>query len=266
MRVSIGINSHLDTKIASWISLTFRNKVLFDPKKQTSIFWISDRPEVATAFLISLCVAAIIFTLGIFRKGVAIFLLFGWACLFNRNPLIANPSLAYVGVMLLLSLLVPSGEGLAVKLNKSKPDWYYPSGVYWTAWWLLAIGYTFSGIIKLQSPSWVDGTAMLHLLENPLARPGWIRNLMLVLPSDILKALTWFSITAEILFVPLSLFRRGRFFIWSTLLAMHIGILMVIDFFDLTAAMLLIHLFTFDPEWLPTVGRHLTSRWPLKQS
>ena len=33
------------------------------------------------------------------------------------------------------------------------------------------------------------------------------------------------------------------------LLAMHLGILFVVDFADLTFGM--VHLFTFDPDWLP---------------
>lgn len=33
------------------------------------------------------------------------------------------------------------------------------------------------------------------------------------------------------------------------MLAMHLGILTVVDFADLTGGMLMIHLFAFDPSW-----------------
>lgn len=38
------------------------------------------------------------------------------------------------------------------------------------------------------------------------------------------------------------------------MVAMHLGILFVVDFADLTFGMLMIHLFTFDPDWLK-IGR-----------
>lgn len=117
------------------------------------------------------------------------------------------------------------------------------------------MGYTFSGIIKLQSPSWVNGTALYHLAENPLARPGFMRDGLLLLPMGVLKLMTWGSLLAEILFLPFSFKRQGRCLIWTVMVCMHLGILMVVDFADLTAAMLLIHLFTFDPEWFPAKKR-----------
>ena len=44
----------------------------------------------------------------------------------------------------------------------------------------MAAEYTFSGIEKLASPSWVDGTAFWHVAKNPLAREGLPRDLVLV--------------------------------------------------------------------------------------
>ena len=41
----------------------------------------------------------------------------------------------------------------------------------------MAVGYTFSGVTKLPSPSWRDGTALARILDNPLARPGPLRDL-----------------------------------------------------------------------------------------
>jgi len=115
----------------------------------------------------------------------------------------------------------------------------------------MAAGYTASGLIKLESPSWVDGTAFLHLIENPLARPGFVRDLLVAAPSSVHAALTWFVLALEILFLPLCLFRIGRLVAWTSMLAMHIGILTTVDFADLSFGMVMIHLFTFDPRWFP---------------
>jgi predicted DCC family thiol-disulfide oxidoreductase YuxK len=215
-----------------------------------SPFWVSDSPAMATALLTLACVASLSFCLGYRRKLSAALLAYLWAVFFCRNPLIANPSLAYVSLMLVLSLLIPNHE--AARLGKTEPrQWFFPSGAYVTAWLLLAVGYTFSGLIKLQSPSWVDGTALIHLAENPLARPGFLRDSLLSLPDGMLHLLTWASLAGELLFLPLSFCKKGRLIAWTVMLGMHLGILLVVDFFDLTAAMVLIHLFVFDPDWLP---------------
>lgn len=221
-----------------------------------SPFWINDRSLVATGVLLSASIASIALIVGWQRKWLAVLLLYVWACLFCRNPLIANPSLAYIGLILLLSVLVPCHETVRYGQSDAK-KWYYPSGVYWVAWILLAVGYTFSGFIKLQSPSWIDGTALSHLIENPLARPGFVRDGLRILPENVLKMFTWGALIAEILYVPLSFFRRSRLWIWTVLVIMHLGLLLVVDFLDLTAAMLLIHLFTFDPEWFPAKKKEM---------
>jgi hypothetical protein len=36
---------------------------------------------------------------------------------------------------------------------------------------------------------------------------------------------------------------------------MHVGILLLVDFADLTLGMLIVHMYAFDPRWLPTRWR-----------
>jgi len=207
-----------------------------------------DSPGFATASVAVLAALSAVFMLGYCRRFAAFALWFGWACLFNRNNLIINPSLPYIGMLLLLSIIVPTGESFS--LRRKHDDWAFPAGVYWTAWVLLAVGYAFSGWTKLQSPSWVDGTAITHLLNNPLARPGFARDTMLQFPHA-LQVLTWATLGLELVFLPLSLHRAGRLFGWAAMCSLHVGIVLVVDFADLSAGMLMAHLFTFDPAWLP---------------
>ena len=217
-----------------------------------------DSPEQVTAFLVALTALAGLFTLGVFRRGSAVLLWFGWACLFDRNNLISNPSIPYVGLLLLLCALVPVGEPLRV--GRRVRQWFFPAAVFWTPWALMAIGYTFSGLVKLASPSWLDGTAILHLVNNPLARPGPMRDLFLLAPGWLHALSTWLTLAAEILFLPLSFHARTRPVAWGALLAMHLGILMLVDFADLSLGMVMLHLFTLDPEWLPARWRNSASR------
>ena len=204
-------------------------------------------PAFVVIFLTGLSVLSLIFAAGLFRRIVAVLLWYGWACLFNRNNLINNPSIPYIGLLLLLTLLVPTGESLTRKCTNRQ--WQLPSMVYWTAWMLMAAGYSFSGWMKLYSPSWIDGSALFHILSNPLARPGCARDFLLALPTSWLRFLTWGTLAAELLFFPLSISQRSRMIAWCALASINFAILFVVNFADLTFGMLMIHFFTYDLAW-----------------
>jgi predicted DCC family thiol-disulfide oxidoreductase YuxK len=223
--------------------------------------WVAT-PWFSVAWCLLGVVLALLLAAGWRRVWVSLAVWFVWAALFNRNVLISNPSIPYVGLLLLLLALVPDGEPWRWRGRAVRPqDWAMPSGVFFTAWALMAIGYTFSGLVKLQSPSWVDGSAFSHLLHNPLARPGWFRDMALSLPDWARAVLTWGALAAEISFLPLCFTRRGRAWAWLAMVGMHLGILLVVDFADLTLGMLALHAFTFDPEWLP--ARERVARSPI---
>lgn len=209
-----------------------------------------DSPIFITFFLGILTILSLTFTLGFYRRWMALFLWYGWACLFNRNNLISNPSLPYVGLLLIFMALIPEGEPFSLR---RKPDklWFFPVSIFWSAWFLLGIGYTFSGYTKLFSPSWVDGSAFYHLAMNPLARPGIFRDGLLLLPDIFVRIFTWSALVAELLFLPMIFHRVTRLVAWVWLIAIHLGILAIIDFADLTWGMLMIHFFVFDPDWFP---------------
>lgn len=209
-----------------------------------------DSPASIAAFLVALVLLALAFAAGFLRRAAAVLLWYGWACLFDRNNLINNPSIPYVGLILVLSLLVPAAEPWSVR--RASRDWQFPGMVYWTAWILMAAGYSFSGWMKMQSPSWVDGSALDHVLNNPLARPGFARDLFLALPESWLRVVTWGTLALELLVLPLSFWRSTRMVMWCLLTGMNIAILFVIDFADLTVGMLVIHLFTYDRRWWRT--------------
>jgi len=211
----------------------------------------ADHPQWVTAFVGGMTLLSVMFTVGLWRPWVAACLWLGWTALFHRNNLIVNPSLAYIGLLLALCVIIPTGESWSI--GKRRSDWQMPVWVLRCAWVLLAAGYTFSGFTKLSSPSWMDGSAMHYLLQNPLARPGWIRDMMLGMPDIFLMLLTWGTVALEILFVPLAWWRGSRPWIWLALVLLHVGIITVVDFADLSLGMLMIHLFTWDSRWLDSV-------------
>jgi hypothetical protein len=201
-----------------------------------------DTPAFCRMFVGMLSVVSCFLAAGVLRRSAALLLWFGWACLFNRNNLISNPSLPYVGLLLLLCVIVPTGEPW--RLGRRRPGWEMPAMVPVTAWILLAAGYTFSGLWKLSSPSWLDGSALWHVLQNPLARPIPARDWLLSLPPQVLQLMTWSVLAAEVLFLPMCLHLTTRRIAWPGMAVAHVGILLMLDFADLTFGMLMIHLFT----------------------
>lgn len=234
----------------------FGNEMPYDPKL-SPVYGIF--PNVlehvnATYFLIFLVAVSILFTCEVYPRISALILYYGWAALFNRNLFISNPGLPYLGFILLAMTLVES-DPKRVLFNTNNRFLKYiqhdrlPKRIFWSAWILMAAGYTFSGLHKLMvSPSWVDGSALQHVLESCLARDNFLRDLLLQFPF-FLKINTWISLFLEISFLPLGVFYYTRPVYWGLYMGLHLGILALVNFSDLTIGVLMIHLMTFEWSW-----------------
>ena len=215
--------------------------------------FIWDSPAAVTTLLAIGAAASIALLIGKQDRIAALVLWFVWACLFTRNPLISNPGLPFVGWLLLVhAALPPRPFGSWDARGRLDPDsgWRMPSALYTTVWIVMALGYSYSGATKLVSPSWIDGSALAHILDNPLARPTFLREMLRSMPAALITIATWGALAAELLFAPLALIARLRPWLWLALLGMHLGLMSLIDFADLTAGMILLHFFTFDPGWI----------------
>ncbi len=217
-----------------------------------NVLGVYDTASFVQGLLVVAALLSLFFALSRWDRIAALVLWYVWACLLGRNPLISNPSVPYVGWLLLAHVFLPPapyGSCAARGRFDSAPFWRMPESVYLAAWALMAVGYSCSGYTKSVSPSWLDGTAFAHILENPLARPGLHREILLALPDVILRLATWAA---------LALCKRLRPLVWSGMLAMHLGLLLVIDFADLTFGMVILHLFTFDPAWIRPAGPNIS--------
>ncbi|MCB0339405.1 MAG: hypothetical protein KDD53_07365, partial [Bdellovibrionales bacterium] len=116
--------------------------------------WFDSRGHLELYFYLMI-VCAFFFAMGLFRRTLAVVLWYLWACIFNRNPLMNNPAISSVGWLLLASAIVPSGEGLSF-FKKKDPNWRMPKPLYICAWLVMATSYSFSGITKLSSETWLS--------------------------------------------------------------------------------------------------------------
>ncbi len=200
-------------------------------------------------FLVLFALLSILYALGIQRRICAVLLWYGYASLVNRLPTVTVPSQGYIGWFLLASALIPSGESFT-KADRQE-DWAMPTPILVGAWLILALGYTFSGIDKLDSPSWKDGNALRFIFESPVVTEGWIKRLFLSLPPFGLKIMTWFSLWLEVLYAPLCIFGFTRKWSWVAMVLIHLIVLFAFDIRAVSIAFLLTHLFVFDHRWLP---------------
>jgi predicted DCC family thiol-disulfide oxidoreductase YuxK len=226
-----------------------------------NVLAVNDTPAVVAVLLAIAAIASIAFMVGYRDRVAAIVLWYVLTCLFGRNPLIANPALPFAGWLLLahaLTPLSPYGSWSARGRSDPRGGWSMPPAIYAAAWVVMSAGYTYSGYEKLVSPSWIDGTAVAHVLNNPLARPGVVREIALASPAGALRLATWAALALELLYAPLALVRRVRPWIWIAMAAMHLGLLVLVDFAELSLGMLVLHFFTFDPLWVP-------GRWIARQ-
>ena len=213
-----------------------------------NILNVMDSPLQVRCFVAFNALLSLGILLGFRRRTCCLVLWYGWACLFHRNNLISNPGIPFVGWLLLANALVPIGEPFCLG-KKTDSAWKMPAILFYGAWLIAGLAYFASGIDKLGSPSWLDGSAILHLLHNPLARDWAWRDFLLTLSPSLISFLTWGTLALEIGFVVLCIFRKARAWAWILVMSMHLGILSLVSFADLTFGMMMIHFFTFDPNW-----------------
>ena len=212
-----------------------------------NILSLSDSPLAVDLVLLTGAIASAAIIVGRFDRIAALVVCYILACVFARNPLIANPSLPIVGWLLLLhaALAKPADDDLA-----SRAEWRLPTPFLIAAWIVLAVSYSYSGYTKVMSPSWVSGDAVALVLENPLARDTALRAWLTTWPDWILRGLTWGILFVELFFAPFALLRSFRPWLWIAMLFVQLGFLSLLNFADLTAPMLLLHLLTLEPRWL----------------
>ena len=206
------------------------------------LFFICDAPWfvqgcVAVAVLLSVTLAG-----GRYTRFCAATLLVILSSLYLRNPLISNPSLAYVGFALLVLAICgrpATSLGRAVDSN----------AVFTAVVIVLGVSYTYAGLEKLGAPSWQSGQALAEVLASPLARSGVLAEFLRTDGAAVLKWGTYASLALEIFALALLLMRKTRAPTVLALMGLHVGILLTVNFADLTLGMLAVHILFIDPSW-----------------
>jgi predicted DCC family thiol-disulfide oxidoreductase YuxK len=228
-----------------------------------NVLLLDDSPLTVTGLFALASASSVALAVGCRDRVAALVIAYVWACLHGRMPLIANPSLPFVGFLLLLHACLPRAPfGSLDARGRDDPSggWALPPELFAVLWIVMAAGYSYSGLTKLVSPSWLDGSALSHVLENPLARPTLLREALLALPPWLLQVASFGALAVEIGFAPLAIFARARPLAWLVMVSMHLGLLALIDFADLSSAMLVLHVLALDPAWIRSTLAASTER------
>jgi predicted DCC family thiol-disulfide oxidoreductase YuxK len=213
-----------------------------------------DSPTIVAALIIAGMVLTLLLVIGWRDRWAALGIWYVLACLVGRNPLASNPALAFVGWILLAHAFLPIAPyGSYAARGRTDPDggWTLPREIFTAGWILLALAYSHTGYMKVLSRSWVDGSAIARALESPLARPTFLRAWLSALPVPVLQCATWGTMALALGFAPLALVHRVRPFLWTSMLVLQLGLLAILDVPDFVAGMIFVHLWTFDPAWVP---------------
>ncbi len=208
-------------------------------------------PTTITFLLCVLILISVLFTFGIYRLCTAFLLWIGWLILFNLNNLTSDPSLAYVGLLLLVYAIVPKGEPLVLgqRFLVSDVSWYMPSIMYWGLWFILGLSFTNSGIEKFSSELWTSGTALYYFSTGPIALSnqfvGWISTWPIIVTATI----TWLVLYTQILAIVMVCFRKTRIIFWFITTGFFFIAIGVLDLFEVLIGMLLFYTFLIESRW-----------------
>lgn len=141
----------------------------------------------------------------------------GWLLLFGANNFIVNPGTALMAWLLFALGLIPRDVANAPRI---------PQGFYFSLWILLAMGFSFDGLSRLdQLPSLSGANSIEPILQ-------------------------WLFLGLELLSFPLIATALGRKYFWTLMFVLQIVLLSFGRSTDLSAALVIVQLFVFDPAWL----------------
>ncbi len=225
------------------------------PWALSPLYWL-DSPTSLRIVVGGLVVAAAAYAAGWRTRTMGVLLGLGTYALWHRNLFTTNPSYAYLGFWFLVQLFTPADppwsldRWLARRAGARGPHAEgLPADVLRSLWVVHAVSYSFSGWTKLVSPTWRGGAAFRILLDGPLGLGHWLADLVRALPDPVLSLATWGALGLELLYAPLALYRPARPFLWWAMLGMHLGLWALVGLADISAAMVAVHLFLYDPRW-----------------
>jgi hypothetical protein len=243
-------------------ALTFGDEGLLpsaslNPGPSLSVLSLLHAPAAPFVLTLGGLLAALSYAAGLFTRTSGLALFFVAFTLWHRNQLTLNPSLPFLGFFFLAQLFSHRAPPWSldrwwrIRRGRSVPDGAdaLPRDVLSVLWIVSSVAYSYSGWTKLLSPSWRSGAAVPLIATGALGRDGMAAAVLGGLP--IVGTLATYTVLAvELSFLPLAMSRRVRPWLWTAVLALHVGLLFTLHIENISLGMIVVHLTLFDPRWL----------------
>lgn len=196
-----------------------------------NILNLFDSPLAITLVFSLGIILSLALLLGIFPRISSLSLWYLQTALYNRNVLTDEPSMAYTGLLLITLALLPRTDSLISYLNSLK-DYSgrvikIPYLVFFAPIFVFALTFTISGIDKIIAVSWLNGNALLMLLNLELARENIITTFLLNHPT-LTSILSHVALLSQIISLPLFLIGLYKVVLYTQLVAFIFAFLALI--------------------------------------
>lgn len=222
-------------------------EIIVSPFIPFSIYEISS-PLVVQIGLGALIVLAGLFMLGWQQRTSSLLLWLGWVWLSYLNPFSSDPAQAYIGLLLLVFIITPSGTQ-----NQSNQ---MSSILYWGCWVILGLSFSISGYEKFTDQMWTDGLAVYNFCTEYAHVEGFITDACASFPA-IPKFITLVSLYSQLLALPLILIPYARTVWWYITFISFAGALFVIDALPVLLGILLFLCFVMEQKQFSYVTKKM---------
>jgi len=212
---------------------------------------------------------ALLLLLGFWSRFQAV-CLYGWLLSFhNRNPLVLDSEDSLLRVVGFLVLCMPIGHSLGIDAWRRGQFMGLTLRPVWALRLLqieACLVFAGSALAKLQSPDWLDGTALYYVSRlddffGRLPTPSFVWESLAWL-----KAITWAVVAVEAAVPVLVWFRETRWLALALAAALHLAIDYSMNLFAFHWIMLVVwSSFVRGDEWR-ALGRRLTGRAGVEMS
>lgn len=186
---------------------------------------------------IGLIVAGCMLAFGYMPRVAAIGIWYIQTALYNRNVLTDDPSMAFVGLLLLMLALIPSQPKFGKRLEQIQIPYF----VFYVPLFVFCLTFTVSGIDKLMSPSWFAGVAFGDMLTLAISRGGAL-GAMILSSSALVTICTYIALGTQMFalgFFVLGLYRVALY----TNMASFLLVFVLFDLDQVVIGMLLFFAF-----------------------
>jgi hypothetical protein len=172
-----------------------------------SILYVFDSPFFVKIIFIIGAVISCLFAFGICPRIGSFLLWYIQTSLYNRNNLVGEPAMAFVGLLLVMFVLVPKTKQLIQVILGNKRDSmrdtvFVPVYLFYMPIFIFCLTFTLSAIDKLYAESWVNGQALNLILSLNIGRDTFLVS-FLKNSEYFVVILSYLALFAQLICLPL---------------------------------------------------------------